>query len=714
MFALVNFVDNCVFCPFWLKKLVFNPMASKRIFLALGIFSLLFCLGMSNDLHAQKKKKNKNKGEKTEYKGSPEKIMKEADELFQFRNFVEAEKAYKAVLAQEPNNYMATLRVARCNWYIQEYDEAVNYFESALIIDENANDTVFFDLAVAYKKLNRYSDARETFKKFQTRWKYTDEFARRAKLEVQGCDFAEEKLKKDPLWTVKTAPINTAAGDNSPALLRQNEVDSFIVFTSHRNESMGNEEFNAYGEIAYSDLYIVKMDNDSVFGVVENMGKKINTNRNDGTAAFTKDGLKMYYSICNTDKSGYGCSIYESEYDPRKKGWGKPQLIEDLQGQLERVVKKNGKTKLVPTYDVQPTLSEDGNTMYFISDRDGGMGRQDVWYSVREGEGWSQPVNAGRNVNTPYNELSPYLSRDGSRLYFSTEGRIGFGGLDLFYAEGSDGNFSEPVNLGSPINSSYDDWGGIWLNKDSTAMFTSDRPNTDGGRDDIYVGKLIPPPPCEFQVHGVIRNKDTKQPVAFATAILFQFDFEGDLIPLDTFKTDQDARYNFPLEGEKEYKIIANAPEYLANEAEISTKDIKDCKDADIEQNIDILLEQIQISIPFVINNIFYDFDESFLREESKTELDRLIKLLTQNDNIMVEIGSHTDTNGSEPYNKRLSEERAKSVLVYLLENGITPERLNWFGYGETVPKIFPELSDEDEQLNRRSEFTIQSIRFGD
>ena len=686
-------------------------MSARKIPFLSILIAVILVFGNVTDLSAQKGKKNKDKGGGTPvFKGKPEKILKEADALYAGRQFSIAEIAYRAVLDKEPDNFHATLRAAKCNRIIQEYEEAIKWYESAINLNAKANDTALFELGLCYKMVERYNDAREVFQQFQKIYPLRDEYARRVKLEIQGCDFAMEEAKKDPEYVLKPVNFNSSSGDMFPIILNQNGVDSFVVFTSHRSESQGNESYSGLGEAAFTDLWMAKMEDDSTFGPPENLGKKVNTKHNDGSASFSPDRTTMYYSICNSGKLGYGCSIYESKYDPSKKAWGKAKLTPGINGFRELVVNSRGKTKKVPTWDAQPALSTDGTVMFFVSDREGGWGSGlDIWYSEFDGEEWGEPINAGPNINTAFDDLSPRLSKDGSKLFFSSDGRVGMGGLDLFQSEGSIGNWGEPLNMGIPINSSFDDFGPYWAKEDSILMFTSNR--RDGqGRDDIYYAKRNPKPDIVVTIHGVIRDKKTKQPVPFAEAVLYEKDFEGDLIPIDTFRTAQNAEYNFNLEPDKEYKIIANAPEYLANEEEFDTRGLEE--DTDLERNIDIFLERIEINLPIVLNNIYYDFDKYDLRVESVNELTNLMKILDQNKNISIQIGSHTDSNGSEPYNKTLSENRAKAVVSFLIENGVNPDRLAWYGFGESQLLIYPELSDQDEQINRRSEFRIKSINF--
>jgi outer membrane protein OmpA-like peptidoglycan-associated protein len=182
---------------------------------------------------------------------------------------------------------------------------------------------------------------------------------------------------------------------------------------------------------------------------------------------------------------------------------------------------------------------------------------------------------------------------------------------------------------------------------------------------------------------------------------------------LDTFETDQSARYNFDLEPDKTYKVLGNAPEYFANEIEVTTPP-SDAGDTDLERNIDIHLKVIDQGVQIVLENVYYDFDEYYLREDAVLELSNLLTILRQNPNITIVLGSHTDTNGTPQYNKILSENRAKAVIRYLVDNNIDPARLYWIGRGEENPLVYPEMSDEDEQINRRTEFRVKSIEYGE
>lgn len=669
------------------------PIAFQRLQL-FGLVCLL--LAIPNSVLSQNK--------------AAEKSLRRADANFSVRNYISAEQQYQTALQADPNIFRAKFRLGLINDYLENYSAAIDWYQRAVSQDPERNDTIYLYIGLDYKRLNDYRRAKEAFLEFQQRHQVQDEYYTRAQKEIEGCDLAEASARKRPRFRVKPTSFNSTALDAYPSLLDQRQEDKYIVFTSHRKYRGGKPD-RSLGQPSKSDLFAVIMENDSIYTELDPLGKPVNTKRNDGTSTFTPDGLTMYYTICDS-KKGNACNIYESVYDPQRKRWSKPVRVEGLLAFEEIVVNSRGKTKSVPTDDRQPSISKDNRTMYFSSSRPGGQGGYDIWFSRRQGSEWSPARNLGVPVNTPFDEYSPFINDDGTRIYFASEGHGGFGGFDLYYSEvDSEGNWGEPVNIGAPVNTSYDEIGSIWMDEDSLTLFSSNRDGGSGSYD-VYWGRRIfyPLGSLNITVQGLIRDRRTKQPIPFATAILYEYLANGSIVALDTFYTDQTARYNFPLVRDKSYKILGNAPEYLANEEEVNTLGIED--DTDIEKNIDIELEPIVIGFPIVLQNIYYDFDEFYLRPDALLELNKLIKTLRQNDNITIQLGSHTDTNGTVQYNDVLSNNRARAAVKYLVDNGIDPSRLSWYGFGETTPLIFPELTDEDEQSNRRTEFRIMSIDF--
>jgi len=642
-----------------------------------------------------------------------DKTLEQANRSFAQNQLVDAQKLYLEVLATNPNNYQATYRMGQISRRFQDYREAIRYFERAVSINPTKNDTVFLLIGLTYKVLDNCRKAEDAFMEFMRQHPSRDNLHKRAQLEIDGCQLVESALTQRPKYRVKPTTFNSTADDLLPTRLDQQQEDVFLTFVSSRTPPGKKSKPNQVtGQPNDRDIYYVVRENDTTFSAgLESFPKRINHKKqNDGPATFTGDGLTMYFVRCNSRQNKNGCSIFESRYDPVKKEWGKPQLVEELSGTKE-IVTSRGKTKTTPTDDRQPFVTKDGRTLFFSSDRPGGEGGFDLWYSRRVGTSWSAPANLGSAVNSSFDEFNPFYNDEGNKLYFASNGYPSFGGFDLFEVPGTIDSWGDVENVGFPVNTTYNDAAGIWVGDDSLAYFTSNRPGGVGGYDVYWaIKKPVKLSSLKIAVKGTIRDKLTLEPVEFATAILFQYRPDGSLMALDTFQTDQSARYEFPLKADRNYKILGNAPDYLANEEEVTTMGIR--SDQDIVQNIDIDLEPIQIGAEITLNNVYYDFDEYYLRTDAVDELKGLRKILVDNPNIVIQLGSHTDSNGDIPYNKGLSDNRARAVIRYLVENGIDPARLTWFGYGETDPLIFPETNPEDEQANRRTEFRITSIDF--
>ncbi|MFN0200636.1 MAG: OmpA family protein, partial [Bacteroidia bacterium] len=620
-----------------------------------------------------------------------DKIVRKADMLYATYKLTEAAQAYQELLNADPSNFHAAYRMGEISTRIGDFREAQRWYRQALDINPEANDTAYLKLGITYKRLGNYMKAKESFLMFQRKHaNKEDDYFNRATREIKGCDFAEEQIApgKKPQYRVDTmANVNSLSIDMYPSVLDQRQQDKFLVFTSHRLDEIPaggkpkkgkNDNYQGLND-GWSDLFMSVMENDSTFTKPVRFGSPINTEKNDGNSSFTGDGLTLYYaSNIKSVKDGAETSLFQSRYDFQRKMWGKPEALDGVNGKQLVVVNTKGKTKEIPSTDLQPNVSKDGMTLCFVSNRDGGKGGKDIWICKRTGTGWSAPVNAGSNINTAFNEVSPYLNEDGTKLFFSSEGHVGFGGYDLYVSTLNDnGEFGEPVNLGHPINSSYDDHASMFFNNDSLAYFTSDRPGGKG-RDDLYRAKFIvyPYPELTVSVQGTLRDRENKQPIQFGTAILYEVQEDGTIAEVDRYETDQTARYSFTLEENKRYKIVANAKEYLANETSFATNSIFPCKERGcpnqkvrLEKNIDIEVEPIELTIkPIVLQNIYYDYDKYYIREDAAQELKKLAEVLRGNPQITIQMGSHTDTNGGEDYNKTLSENRAKAAVQYLID----------------------------------------------
>jgi outer membrane protein OmpA-like peptidoglycan-associated protein len=351
----------------------------------------------------------------------------------------------------------------------------------------------------------------------------------------------------------------------------------------------------------------------------------INTGNNEGAQCISADGNYLFFTICSTEFGHGSCDIYWSKREGEV--WSEP---------------KNCGSKVNTKYwESQPSISADNKTLYFTSNRPGGQGGMDIWKVEIISEGvFSDPENLGNTINTPYDELSPFIHFDQKTLYFSSDGHLGMGGKDIFYAKlQQDENWGEPVNLGYPINS-YQNESGIVINaQGNVAYFASDRPVGFGGLD-IY---------C-FELDESLRP----EPVLF----------------------------------------IDKNP-YIVESQSVSSKSFT-------------ALDTIQVGAAFILPNLFFEFAQSNLLPESFHELQRLLEYLTKNHTVKIEISGHTDNQGSDAYNKKLSMQRAQTVYRYLTDQGIDPTRLTFKGYGEERP-IAPNDTEENRAKNRRTEALILS-----
>jgi outer membrane protein OmpA-like peptidoglycan-associated protein len=339
--------------------------------------------------------------------------------------------------------------------------------------------------------------------------------------------------------------------------------------------------------------------------------------------------------------------------------------------------------------------------LYFVSNRKGGYGGYDIWKSVLTDKGWGEPQNLGPNINTAYNEQSPFIHADDSTLYFCSNGWPGMGGQDLFVSKlGKDGVWQKPVNLGYPINTNGDESGLTISANGSTAYFSSNNLNGMGGFD-IYTFEM----PLNIRPHlvtyvkGIVSDIKTKQPLEAAVEII---DLQNNLpVYQDSSAVDR-GDFLVTLTSGKNYGLNISKDGYLFYSENFSLEGHEPSKPF----NINVLLEPIEVGNKVILKNIFFDSNKFEIKPDSKPELDKLVDFLTLNPSLHIEISGHTDNVGNDQANQTLSENRAKAVFAYLIANKIAPARLVYKGYGKTQP-IAPNETEEDRSKNRRTEFKI-------
>lgn len=398
----------------------------------------------------------------------------------------------------------------------------------------------------------------------------------------------------------------------------------------------------------------------------------INSEFDDGAVAFTKDRNTLLYTFCKKEKGKQlGCQIYQTQ--KRGSEWATPKQLPLVDDSVSIG---------------HPSISIDGLQLYFSARMQGGMGGADIWMCERKSAtgDWGRPKNLGAAINTPGDELFPFIRDDGN-LYFSSDYWPGMGGLDIFRAIKSENDGTWNVNnMGFPINSSQDDFGIIFQGKKEIGHFSSTRKSGKGG-DDIYSFEL---PELKFIVEGKVTDKSTGKPIDEAPIQLIGSD--GSYVEA---KTKKDGTYKLKLNQYTDYIVLGAADGFLKKKHRITTNNLAEDKTFTIDYQL------ITMSKPVEIPNIFYDFGKWTLNDASKEALLELAALLEDNPNITIELGAHTDMVGDSLSNMVLSQKRAKSVIEYLNEKGYDPDRLVAKGYGENVPVVVDEsLASEYAELN--------------
>lgn len=564
-------------------------------------------------------------------------------------------------------------KVAECYRYTGRPDEALNWYEQAKA-EGYPNPNYLFHEGNIYLKQGKYPQAQKKFEEFLEKVPNDKEATRL----LNNCRFAQSTAEEKSIYTFKNeTALNTEFSDYCAF-----PVKDQLIFTSSRLEEKGQEVYSYDGQ-GFSSLYTSSYQKEDKTWSKPAKLNLLNTDFNDGVLTYCEKTKTAYFTRCNDKKSKTGlCGIMETNYDEATNTWSAPKPIA---------------LSFVPKGDMeQPAISTDGNKLYFASRMEGGQGGSDIWVMNKSGSQWSEPQNLGSSINTELDEMFPV--ENNNTLYFSSEGFTGLGSLDIYSSLNRDGKWSQPVNLKAPFNSSADDFF-ITYKADGSGYFTSNRAG-GVGKDDLYSFFLTP---VNLVVKGRITDQDDSHPLADATVYLTTNDGQ-----IDSTRTNANGEYMFTLAADKDYKINVNSPGYFGDSRRLNTQGEKFSKEFSKANgnNYDFAIKKIP-KTEIKIDNIYYDYDSYTLREESKPSLDKLVKLLEDTPDAMVQINSHTDERGKQDYNLKLSEERAKSVVDYLVEKGISQGRLSWKGFGFSQPVIKGAKTEEEHQMNRRTAFQV-------
>jgi outer membrane protein OmpA-like peptidoglycan-associated protein len=499
---------------------------------------------------------------------------------------------------------------------------------------------------------------------------------------VKSCEFAIKAVKNPvPFNPQNLGPaINNRYDQYWPSLSADEKT---LITTVSVPINLNNPQVYMNRQ---EDFYISSFS-DGNWSQSKAMPPPLNTSKNEGAQSISADGTVMVFTGCNR-KDGMGlCDLYIS----KKTGdqWSVP---------------RNMGEPVNTTYkETQPSISPDGKTIYFCSNRKESKGGLDLWKTTLSDSGyWNTPVNLGDSINTIFDEQSPFIHNDNRTLYFSSNGWPGLGSFDLFVSRRiSDSTWTTPRNLGFPINSHFNEEGLIINAKGNTAYYSSTRAGGYGGRD-IYSFELYKeaqPTPVSY-MKGIVYDSETKAPLKARFELI---DLNTANSIMDAFSND-DGTFLICIPTGKNYALNVNKKGYLFYSDNFTMGN----GDFITPFTKDIPLEPVKAGNKIILKNIFFDYDSYKLKEESKIELVKLFMFLNDNKLIKIEISGHTDNTGLKDYNIKLSENRAQSVVKYLVDSGIDANRIVWKGYGDSRP-ITPNTTEEGRAANRRTEFTIMS-----
>ena len=625
--------------------------------------------------------------------------LSDAEEKQRIWQYYEAAAIYRKVYTKtspkkrDLRGYIA-YRMAECNRLINNTAKATSAYMNAIRYDY-PDSTVYLRMGQMLQKTGRYPEAIKNYDIYME----NDPSNLLAINGIQGCELAPGWKKNPTRYEVRRMDkFNSRRGEFSP-MLAGDKYDQ-LYFASSRSKDKDAKVSAITGQ-NNNNLFLVKQDEKGAWLAPVELEDEVNTEYDEGTPSFSPDGNTMYYTYCAQDPEGpRTAEIYISTRSSAK--WGK--------GTRATIVKDS------VTALGHPSISPDGKYLYFVSDAVGGFGGKDIFRARVAGNDFGPMENLGEEINTPGDEMFPYV-RDSVTLYFASNGHPGMGGLDLFKATQDSTGKWNVENLGAPINSMADDFGITFAGKEERGFFCSNR-NDARGYDHIYSFER---PTITIFIEGIVNDVD-EYPIEDATVRIVGKDGLNVKVPVK-----KDGTYRVELERDIRYVMMASARGYLNQNYELHTGP----EEKNETYIVDFFLSPI--SKPVVIDNIFYDFDKATLRPESKKALDEMIKMLNDNPNVTIELGAHTDRKGTDQYNERLAQRRAQSVVDYLIAGGIEAARLEAKGYGESVPKTInkkmakqfdflkegdvlteefilalpPEQQEIADQINRRTEFKV-------
>lgn len=609
------------------------------------------------------------------------KDTKKADKHFARFEFVDAAESYNKLVENGEGDTYIYSRLAESYYNIFNTVEAERWYAKTL--ESSDNPEIVYKYAQMLKANGKYQESNEQMERFASMRPSDD----RATAFRKNPDYLPKILEQGKKFNVQNADFNSEQSDFGGTL-----HDGKLYITSGRND---NRKTYGWNDQPFLDIYSLTKNSDGSYQAAELANDKINTRFHEGIVSFTPDNKTMYFS-----RESYFEKAYEKDslskvrysqlylFKATKLG-GDWDTVESLAINSENYSVKN------------PSVSTDGKTLYFASNMPGGFGDFDIYRAAINEDGTlGEPVNLGQKVNTEGQEMFPYISSNNT-IYFSSNGHLGLGGMDVFYTKEIDGKMAPIRNVGIPVNSNADDFA-FSIDEETEEGFVSSNREGGKGSDDIYAIKKLQPL-CDVLISATVLDDKTREPLSGASVSLY--DAEGNKVVSKTTNAEGIAEFIVECEEDTELEVVMDG---------FDSKKVP-VKGSNEEQNdVQISLDPIEkliVDDKIELAPIYFEYDKSNITAQAAFELDKLVQIMNKYPDLVINATSHTDYIGSNSYNLRLSDRRAKTTVQYVISKGIDSERISGVGKGETEPKVDcgTNCTDEERQLNRRSEFIIVS-----
>ncbi|MCA0131178.1 OmpA family protein [Winogradskyella alexanderae] len=606
---------------------------------------------------------------------------KKADKQFARFEFVKASESYSKLIEKGKADAYVYGQLAECYYNIFNTVEAEKWYAKAL--ESTSDPEMIYKYSEMLKANGKYDESNKQMEKFASMRPSDD----RATAFRKNPNYLPKILEQGKKFNVQNADFNSEQSDFGGTV-----NNGKLYIASSRND---NRKTYGWNQEPFLDIFSLSKNSDGSYQAATLMNDKINTRYHEGLVSFSPDGETMYFSResyfeKDFEKDSISKVRYSQLYLFKATKLGSDwDTVESLSINSENYSVKN------------PSVSTDGKTMYFASDMPGGYGNFDIYKApIKEDGTLGEPQNLGQKVNTEGQEMFPYISSNGT-LYFSSNGHLGLGGMDVFYTKEIDGKMAPIRNVGIPINSNGDDFA-FTIDEEAEEGFVSS--NRDGGKgsDDVYAFKKLQPL-CDVLVLATVLDDKTREPIEGASVGLV--DAEGNKVA--TKSTNADGIAEFIIECEENVELEVAMEDYDSKKVSVSGTSEEELA---VQISLDPI-EKLIVEDKIELQPIYFDFDKSNITAQAAFELDKLVQIMNKYPELVVKATSHTDVRGTASYNNLLSERRAKSTVQYVISKGIDEARISAEGKGESELKVNcgGNCTEEQHQENRRSEFIIIS-----